>query len=194
MAMAHGHIWLWNHHIWRPTRQPVTPILLSSYSPHYSPPSGSWSTAGCSTMGSSLPRATPWWPTQATPVLPGGQGQSWGTQRGPSLLARQQQLRVAPCSRVEQQGLGIPQWAPWRPVPIVSASHLLLPAGGQQLVLMGHLLQPAGCAVSPGAHAASSPCSNCLPAMPEVAPACVPRLRPCCPLPIPPCSPAPAPC
>lgn len=45
----------------------------------------------------------------------------------------------------------------------------------------------------PGPHSASSPCSKCLPAMPEVAPARVPHLQPCHPLPIPPCSPAPLP-
>uniref|UniRef100_A0A8D2NDM1 Amyloid beta (A4) protein-binding, family B, member 3 n=1 Tax=Zonotrichia albicollis TaxID=44394 RepID=A0A8D2NDM1_ZONAL len=63
-------------------------------------------------------------------------------------------------------------WVPWG----ISSSSLL------------------GVQCPPGAHTASSPCSNCLPATPEMAPACVPHLWPCCPLPIPPCSPAPAPC
>lgn len=145
--MAHGRIWLWSHHIWLPTRQPVTPILSTAI-PHIIPPLQAPGALQDVAQRSSLPRATPWWPSQATPVLSGGQGQSWGTQRGPSLLPRQQQLCVVPCSRVEQQGLGHHGHAGDPSIPIVSASHLLLLARGQQLGLVGHLLQPAGCAVS----------------------------------------------
>lgn len=92
--------------------------------------------------GPSLPRVAPWWPTQATPVLAGGQGQSWGTLR-PQPAAR---AATAPCGALFQAGYAMGGTLGTH--PIVSASHLLLPARGQGLGSMGHLLllQPAGCA------------------------------------------------
>lgn len=141
-AMAQGHVWLWSHHgaaheavcDTRPAQQPLPTLLL---------PFMLLELCRKQHTGYSLQRATPWWPTQATPAQPGGQGQSWGTQRGPS--------PVCSCTALFQSG------AARAGCPTVGTlgtrshrlSHLLLLARGQQLGLVGHLLlQPAGCAVS----------------------------------------------
>lgn len=150
--------------------------------PHIIPPIQAPGALHDAAQGVEPARGYPWWPTWP-PLCCLEARASPGAH---SLLARQQQLPVVPCSRVEQQGLGIGLWAPWGPVPIVSARNLLLPARGQQLGSMGHLLlQPAGCAVSTQGALPPPHAPNCLPAMPEVTAARVPRLQPCHPLPIP---------
>lgn len=180
-----------------PTRQPVMPILPSSYShsPHYSSPSGSWSSAGCSTvqppkgypMVANIGHPCAAW--RAGPVLghtvrpqPAGQAATascgalfqGGAARGgyPTVGTlgtrshRLSQTPAAPCKRTTAGLDGTP------PPP---------PAGWVCSVHLGHTLLPPH---------APTVCQQCL----RSQPARVPRLRPCRPLPIPPCSRAPVPC
>lgn len=147
--------------------------------PHIIPPVQAPGALHDAAQGVEPARGYPCWPTWPPLCCPEGRA-SPGAH---SLLARQQQLPVVPRSRVEQQGLGIALWAPWGPVPIVSARNLLLPARGQQLGSMGHLLlQPAGCAVStqgalPPPHAPTA-CQQCLRSQQPVCHVCSPAI-PC---------------
>lgn len=153
-----------------PTRQPVMPILPSSYFPHYSSPSGSWSSAECSTGGPAskgLPhggqhrpplcclegRASPGahseapacWPGSNSFVrcpVPGWSSKGWVFHRGHPGDPFPSSQPDTCCSLQEDN-----RWVGW---DASSSSRL-------------------GVQCPPGAHTAASPCSNCLPAMPEVA-------------------------